>query len=176
MKTENSTKWSNLFSTELKSDYHFKPELIAIELMIGLMVISISLFNFIYFDKALVSWQLTTLTLCVGYLTCVLTKKLLLINKTYNVIQLNGFNCTVVYNGKTYEINRQSRVSFLGGFIVLTEPEKRPEFKSGNKVVHFFGKFSKEKLVFLDKRFMDKQQFSTLCFTLNRMRHLYNDE
>jgi hypothetical protein len=176
VKIGNSTKWSNLFLTELKSDYRLKPELIATELMIGLIVISIALFNFIYFDKALVSWQLTTLTLCVGYLTYVLTKKLFLVNKTYNVIQLNGFNCTVVYNGKTYEINRQSRVSFLGGFLVLTEPQKRPEFKKGNKAGHFFGQTSKDKLVFIDKRFMDKQQFSTLCFTLNRMRHLYNDE
>lgn len=144
--------------------------------MIGLIVISISLFNFIYFDKALVTWQLTMFTLCAGYLTCVLTKKVFLVNKAYNVIQLNGFNCTVVYNGKAYEINRQSRASFLGGFLVLTELEKRPEFKNGNKADHFWGEIPKDKLVFLDKRFMDKQQFSTLCFTLNRMKHLYKDE
>lgn len=165
-------KWSNLYLTELKSDYSIQPTLLAIELIIGLIVIIVSLLNFTYVEKALFAWQFIAITLSVCFLIYIVAKQVFLRNLTITTLYLDGGKGTAVYQGKCYQVSEKSRVGFLGGYLALTEINETSPHPSHNSLNKIIGKMFKDKLVFLDKRLMNAQQFSTLCFTIKRLHHL----
>lgn len=194
MKTVNLTKWSNLYSTELKCKLTLKSSLFPIELVLGLVLSFLIVFSFTTFDRAIVAWQYALLScafVVIFHRLCVFFSQYKP-DSQRDIIEVEGIEQTVSYqhhqnvqytqsyqdpqnSHKSYsssyhQLMPQSRIAYWGFYLVLA-----PITNNGTclKVNVFPGKWwllalKKQRTIFIDKRQLSRQEYSRLAYIIKR--------
>jgi len=191
VKTVNLTKWSNLYSTELKCKLTLKPSLFPIELLLGLVLSFLIAVIFTTFDRAIFAWQYALLScafVVIFHRLCVFFSQYKP-DSQRDTFEVDGIEQTVSYqhyqnvhhtqsyqaNNKSdssshYQLMPQSRIAFWGFYIVLA-----PITNDGvcSKVNVFQRKwwllaFKKQRTVFIDKRQLSRQEYSRIAYIIKR--------
>lgn len=185
MKTQNLTKWSNLYSTELKCNLTVKPSLFPLELVLGLLFIFLLFTIFTNEKRAVLAWQYAFLSTAFIFIVHRFSVWLLRFQQRNQnkVIEINGIIQSVRYgltsdiandsDDSNYLLSSHSRVAYWGFYLVLNGPDNDQTYHGlfSNNQRRWFGHKNKHKLVFIDKRQLSKQQYSQLAFIIKRTQN-----
>ncbi len=172
MKTQNLTKWSNLFSIESKCNLTLAPSLFALELSLFLIVVFVIITDFLIVERAVLAWQIAIFALIVAV---ILRQSFSLFSQYLppNALTLDSQLLTAEFNDGQYRILSTSRVAFWGCYLMLSpiKPNLSNEHEYGfarikSKASALFN--TTTKTVFIDRRQLSKAALSHVVFTIKK--------
>ena len=172
MKTQNLTKWSNLFSIESKCNLAVAPSLFALELSLCLIVVFVVFADFLIVERAILAWQIAV----VAVILAVFIRQSYSLFRQYirsNEVILDSNLLTANFQDNQYRILPTSRVAFWGCYLILSPINSSIPNKESNGLAQFKSLVSSllntsTKTVFIDRRQLSKAALSHLVYTIKK--------